>query len=444
MKNYSIWKDNIKLTDFQVLDKDIETDILIIGGGITGISILYQLKNTKLNTILVDQGKIGLQTTANSIGKLTFLQNDLLDKIRNSFGDEIGKKYLESQINAINMVISIIRKEKIKCDLIKVPSILYTNNINEIEKIKDLKRFLEKCNIRVNLESTSLIESKYMIKVDDTYIFNPLKYIYGLARKLNNIYENTKIKKIIKKDKYYLCYSNKSIIKAKNVVIASHYPYFNLPFIFPIKATLEKSYLSASKYLGNDISLISYSNPFISIRTYLDYLIYLSNSHSINKDCDDKNNFNELIKKINDLNLRPNYLWSNIDIITNDGLPYIGKIDNNMFIATGYNTWGLATSTLASTIIKDLVLNKDNQYVSLFDPKRENLWKIMGGFGAIYKSLSGYISGFTKNKDKKKCTHMGCPLIYNEIENTWDCPCHGSRFDVDGKVIMSPANKDIK
>ena len=112
-----------------------------------------------------------------------------------------------------------------------------------------------------------------MFKVSNTYIFNPLKFVYGLSEKLNNIYENTCIEKIIKKDNYYLCYFDNYVIKTKKVIIASHYPYFNLPFLFPLKATLEKSYLSASKYNGNNISLISYSNPFISIRTYQDYII---------------------------------------------------------------------------------------------------------------------------------------------------------------------------
>ena len=443
MKNYSIWKDYVKKKDYPKLDQIKEIDILIIGGGITGISTLYNLSKEKLDIMLVEQGSIGMSTTSNSTGKLSFLQNDLLDKIRNNFGDEILKEYLNSQIDAINMVQDIIKKENINCDLNNIDSILYTDKTNEIEKLKELEKFLNNHGIKTSLESTNLVKSKYMFKVSNTYIFNPLKFVCELSKKLNNIYENTCIEKIIKKDNYYLCYYDNYLIKAKKVIIASHYPYFNLPFMFPMKATLEKSYLSASKYSGNSISLISYSNPFISIRTYKDYIIYLSNSHAINKNVDDSYHFSELQKKLHDIDLKPDYLWSNIDVMTNDGLPYIGLIDDNMFIATGYNTWGLANGVLAGKIISDILMKKDNKYISLFDPNRENLWKNLGSINAINKSISGFISGLIKSDSKLTCPHLGCKLIHNKQEDTYDCPCHGSRFDKDGNVIMAPANKKI-
>ena len=444
MKNYSIWQDNVKIKKYPILLSDEKCDVLIIGGGITGVSVLYHIKNTNFKTILVEQNKIGMGTTSRSTGKLSFLQNDLLDKIRTSVGDNKTKLYLDSQIEAIKLVKDIIKKENISCNLEKVNSVLYTNKDSEINELRELNNFLSKCNIKTNDTTSSLVKSKYMFEVSDTYLFHPMKFVSNLIKNLDNIYENTSIKKIIKENDYYLCYTDKVKIKAKYVIIASHYPYFNLPFMFPIKASLEKSYLSTSKYLFDKVSLISYSNPFISIRTYQDYLIYLSNSHSINKDTCDKKHFNELLKKLDDLKLKPDYLWSNIDILTNDGLPYIGKIDNNLLIATGYNTWGLATGVLAGKIISDILLKKENKYIDLFDPKRSNLEQIIGGVSNTYKSISGYVNGMIHSKNKKTCTHMGCKLIYNEIENTYDCPCHGSRFNKDGEVIIAPANKKLK
>lgn len=443
MKNYSVWQDNIKFKKYKELLDDTSCDVLIIGGGITGISILYHLAKTSFKTILVEQNKIGMGTTSRSTGKLSFLQNDLLDKIRTSMGDEKTKLYLDSQIEAINLVKNIIKKEHIACDLEMVNSKLYTSSDEEVKEVLELRKFLEKNNIQCYDTNSSLVKSKYMFEVSGTYLFHPLKFLQGLVKNLNNIYENTSIKKIIKEKDYYLCYSEKNIIKAKYVIIASHYPYFNWPFIFPLKASLEKSYLSASSYQGDKVSLISYSNPFISIRNYQDNLIYLSNSHSINKDTCDKKHFNELLKKLKDIKLNPEYLWSNIDIMTNDGLPYIGKIKDDMLIATGYNTWGLATGVLSGKIIHDILLKKENKYFDLFDPKRSNLEQIIGGITATYKNISGYVNGFMKSKNKKACTHMGCKLIYNEIEKTYDCPCHGSRFNKNGDVIISPANKKI-
>lgn len=466
MKNISIWKDKSEKTNFPKLSDNKYTDVLIIGGGITGASVFYHLKESKLKVILCEQNKVGYSVTGNSTGKLTFLQNDLIDKIRNT-SENLAIKYLNSQKCAINLAINIINKEKIECDLEKVDSFIYTSKDSEIEKIIKLEKFLNKCGIQSTICTNDLVESKYMFKVSNTYMFHPLKFVHGLLKKSNNIYENTSIKKIEKEGEYYICYTNDAKIKTKYVVIASHYPYFSIPYLFPIKGNLEKSYISASKHQTNNISLISYSNPFISIRNYKNYLIYLSNSHNNCKDINDSKNFKELRKKVENKNLKPDYYWSNIDIMTNDYLPYIGEIKNNLYIATGYNTWGMTNGILAGNIISDLIKGNKPEYWDLFNPKRNNINQFVGAINDIKDSVMGYLNGFfTKNdtieykmygskkimiyKDKIKeykvyqnCPHLGCRLIFNEIEKTFDCPCHGSRFDLSGKCISGPANENI-
>ena len=173
------------------------------------------------------------------------------------------------------------------------------------------------------------------------------------------------------------------------------------------------------------------------------------------------------MKKANDLGLNPEYLWSNIDIMTNDGLPYVGEIKEGLLLGTGYNTWGMTNGILAGKILSDLILKRNNTYKILFDPKRVNSSMVIQGVVDGYYSLEGYLNGLLSNSDKisyqkqngkevaiyrddqseykvyTKCPHMGCRLIFNEVEKTWDCPCHASRFDIDGKCISGPANQDI-
>ena len=269
MKNYSIWKDNIKKLDFQKLESDKIVDILIIGGGLTGISCLYHLKDSNKKIMLVEQNKIGMSTTSNSTGKLNFLQNDLLDKIRNNYSDSVLRDYINSQIDTIHKEVSLIKKNKIDCDLEKIDSYIYTNKENEVEKLKDLECFLNDMNIKTYNKKLDIVKSKYSFYVKDTYLINPIKFLYGLTNNLENfIYEDTSIKKIEECDKGYICYTDKYKVKAKYVVIASHYPFFNIPFLFPLKCHLEKSYLSASIKKISKLSLISYGKPFISIRNY--------------------------------------------------------------------------------------------------------------------------------------------------------------------------------
>jgi len=464
MKNISIWKDTVKKKEFKKLENNKYVDVLIIGGGITGVSSLYHLRNSNLKVMLVEQNKIGNGITGNSTGKLTYLQNDLIDKIR-KYDTDKAIKYINSQIDSINMIIDVIKSKNIKCDLEKVDSFVYTNNKEEIDKLKELKIFLNDNNIDIKETNNDLVKSKYMLSVNDTYMFHPIKFLYGLISSTDLIYENTSIKDITKEKDYYLCKTDKYTIKTKWIILASHYPYFNIPYLFTLKGSLEKSYISSFKYNHDKVSLISYSKPFISIRTYKDYLIYLSNTHDNNKDVDDLKHYDELVKKI--FNLKPDYLWSNIDIITNDYLPYIGKIKDRLLIGTGYNTWGLTNGFLAGKILSDIILNKKNKYIDLFNPIRFNMKQVTGGINDIYKSIIGYINGLNNKSDiitykniKGKsvaiykdngveymvyatCPHMGCKLIFNEAEKTWDCPCHASRFDITGKCISGPSNKDI-
>ena len=442
MKNISIWKDSVNIKKFQKLESDKVVDVLIIGGGITGISTLYHLSKSNKKIMLVEQNKIGLSTTGNSTGKLNYLQNDLIDKIRSNYNDSVALNYIKAQMDTIKEEVNLIKKNKIDCDLKKVDSYIYTNQECEVERLKDLEYFLNEHGIKTYNKKINLVDFKYIFYVKDTYLINPLKFIYGVSFGLENlIYEDTSIKKIKECDKGYICYTDKYKIKAKYVVIASHYPYFNSPFLFPIKGYLEKSYISASLKDTSCLSLISYSDPFISIRNYKDYLIYLSNSRGIDKSVCDKLNFNELVKKVNDLGISPEYLWSNIDIMTNDSLPFIGEIKKHMYLATGYNTWGLTNGFLAGSIISAMIKREKHIYKKLFSPDRIISNQASSAIKDVYKNILGYIKGFSGDY---KCTHMGCGLIYNEIEKTYDCPCHGSRFDYNGRVIMAPANKEIE
>lgn len=471
MKKFSIWKDGNYKINSKKLDSDIDCDVLIVGGGLTGISALYHLKDSNLKVVLVEQNKVGMGVTANSTGKLTYLQDSMYNKIWEKYDKDIARMYLESQKDAIELVVDIINKNNLDCDLVKSKSYVYTSKDEEIDKIEELKTFLLDNNIKVGEDKNSLVSSKYMISVDDTYLFNPVKFIYNLVSKCkldNNIYENTSIVKIDDSDSNYLCFTDDDRkIKCKYVVIASHYPYFNLPFMFPIKGSLEKSYLCSGKKEIDNVSLISYSNPFISIRNYKDYIIYLANSHVNSSDVNDKDNFDELLIKIRDLEFDPDYIWSNIDIMTNDSLPYIGEFKENMYISTGYNTWGMANGIFGGYLVSEMIKGNNLKHRELFNPKRNISGNVLEMVKDSYYSLEGIVNGMINRSSEveyktidgegvaiyrdnsgehivyRKCPHMGCTLIFNEVEKTWDCPCHGSRFDIDGKCISGPSNRDI-
>ena len=241
----------------------------------------------------------------------------------------------------------------------------------------------------------------------------------------------------------------------------------------PLKCSLEKSLIGAYQCNGKkSFNAINHSNPTLSIRYVEDsdirYKLILTGSHNLCL-CKSDEKYLELLKR-----KKCEYLWSNTDIITKDYMPYIGLIDENLFMATGYNTWGMTNGVLSGKIISDLILNKENEYANLFNPKRSGNLKTFIKY-PLYISASAYSymnTKLAKNKEwyngkitfgningesvaiyhdennkehivKNKCPHLGCSLLFNENELTWDCPCHASRFDLDGKVIEGPSNYDI-
>jgi len=482
LKNNSIWIEGITSNSYSKLDKDKFVDVLIIGGGMTGISTAYHLRNSSLKVCLVDRNEIGMGISSKTTGKLTYLQDLMYSKISKKHSDGVAKTYLNAQIDAIKLVKDIVNDNNIDCNFTKQKSYLFANSEIEVNKLKHEEALLKYMNVLVKEENIPLnIDNKYSISVSDTYYFHPVKYIKSLANICFNnkieINENTNIKNITRDKDKYICFANDYKIYAKKVVLACHYPFFIIPFFFPIKGYLERSYISASLVGENkNISGINISsNNSKSFRYYQNkdnYFIYLNGSHNLRSKYNLKNNFNNLIKELNKMNIKPSYLWSNIDIITNDYLPYIGRLEDNLLIGTGYNTWGMTNSSIAGKILSDIILNKENKYIKLFDPYRKGI-NICSVGNDIYSSLKPFtLNKLIKNKsfykdkvfftkrdgknvaiyiDKNnkehivynKCPHLKCSLIFNEVEKTWDCPCHASRFDIDGNVIEGPSCYNI-
>ena len=476
----SIWNKEKLNTKNEVLDKDIDVDILIIGAGMTGMTTAYYLKDK--NICVVEASTIGQGVTLNSTAKINYFQQRIYTKIASLTSIDKASNYLKSQIYAIENIKKIIEDERIDCDFERVPSYVFANTENEVEPLEKEVKFLRSSGIKVEEKNLPFkITSYRSYFVNDTYIFNPIKYLQGLYNIISkkvHIYEKTKIIKIEKCDGYYLCSGTNHHIKAKRVVLASHYPYFNFPFLLLLKSSIEKSYIVVSKVKEDKkYTCISSNNPTYSCRFYNDgknvYQISLAESHNTSIKQNDLYHFKRVkeIFKLKEEDIVDKY--SNTDIITSDSMPYIGELKENMYIGVGYNTWGMTNSILAAKIISDLILNNKNKFSNTFNPCRFNLSNIIKFpyiLGSSAKSFLGpklnknkpwypnSISFYHENgkslacyKDKdgikhiihNKCPHFGCSMIFNEKELTWDCPCHSSRFDIDGKCIKGPSNYDI-
>lgn len=489
MKNHSIWLDDIPNIKTEEMTKNIQVDILIIGAGMTGINTAYFLKDCNQNIAVIDRTEVGCGVSAYTTGKITYLQNDIYHKLEKNLDYPTSFRYLKSQQEACKLLEQIIQMNHIDCNYQKNEGILFARNKKETDSLKKDEQFLKKAG--VNVEKIKNLPNdypcSYAIKIKDSAVFHSVKYIRNLAKVCQKyqikIYEHVTAQEIKKEKNFFSIKTDKYEIKSKQVIIATHYPFFLLPMMIPFKTHLEKSHLLAcrEKKLKN-FNAITNQKPSVTMRYYQNqdpYFIFGGNTYNMANEINYLEEEKKIQKEMEDFtNEKIIYSWSICDVTTRDYLPFIGRLDGkyeNLYIATGYNKWGMTNSVLAGKIISDLILKKENIYSDLFDPKRVfslysftnqlldncNMAKIFlktklkknksfyhhsvqivhenGKSIGIYTDKNGI-----QHKVYNTCPHMKCSLIFNEAETCWDCPCHSSKFDIDGNCIKGPSVYSIK
>lgn len=488
MKNKSIWINNrIKNDMMPKLKHDINCEVLIIGGGMAGLSVAYQMTNSDKDVVLIEKNKCCMGASSKNTGKLTWMQGLIYSKLGKNYNDSVAKLYFDSQCEAISIVKRIVDENKINCHLTKTKSYVFSYTGEDYDKFNDEVNFYKMYNIKYKLKDKFSFNypCKYALETYDSYMFNPYEYLFGLKNIVKDrikIYENTRCISIDKdNDSYVVIVDNGNKIRCKYVVVCSHYPMFIVPFFIPFKTNVDRFFIGVSKCDNNyDIQAISSSKHSISLRYYNNdkdnYLIYGRREHSICSNLDIRNDYNELsgeYSKYFDKDIE--YFYHTHDLMTYDSLPFIGEVSKNLYICTGFNTWGNTNGTISGIIIHNLICGIKNKYVGLFNPKRglsfdkvKNLFIYNIRVGSSYiinkifvnKSYYGddvlieYINGKRcgiyidgngiRHVVSNVCPHMKCNLIFNYIDKTWDCPCHASRFSIDGDIIYGPSVFDIK
>ncbi len=324
-------------------------------------------------------------------------------------------------------------------------------------------------------------------------MFNIRKYVKGLVDTIikNNgiIYEKSKVISIRKDTSGYKSYTDNGAVKSKYVVIATHYPIINIPGFYFLKMYQEKSYvigIETNKKLFQGMYINSES-PKISLRTAKDgekdIVLVGGMEHKVGAKIELEDAYKELEKVAKEMyeDAKVIYKWNTQDCITLDKIPYVGEFSElmqNVYVATGFKKWGMTTSNVAANIIADRILEKENKYAEIFKSTRlqpiKNRWEfgemlketanslvinkfkepeekledIECGQGKIVKIKNEKVGVYKDEegkiyKIKPICSHLGCELSWNDLEKTWDCPCHGSRFDYKGHQIYGPAIKDL-
>ena len=429
----SLWHDSAALPSFPQLKKDISTDVLIIGGGIAGILCAFMLKNAGVDYILTEGNTICHGATGNTTAKITSQPGLIYDKLSSRYGEGVARKYYLANEEALKKYRELCRDAD--CDFCEKDNYIYslkgTDKLNKematLQKIGARAVFTEKCDLPFSVAGA--------VKFPNQAQFNPLKFLKEIAKDLN-IYEHTFIHSF-DGNKYV---SDSATIKAKKVIVATHFPIFNKHGGFFIKMYQERSYVIAleNAKLVEGTYLDENTNG-LSFRTCNDFLLIGSGSHKTGKESSGWKEI-EAFTRRHYPNAKIRYRWATQDCITLDDMPYIGRYSEktpDLYVATGFNKWGMTQSMLAATMLSDMVQGKKSEYEEIFTPQRGILHPRL-----LENAFTSVINLLTPTAPR--CPHLGCALKWNKQEHTWDCPCHGSRFAENGKLLSNPATGDMK
>lgn len=476
----------------EILDK--EFDILIIGAGLTGLNTAYLLKDSDYKIGIIEGSKIGFGTTGYTTAKIT-IQHDLIyDYLINSFSLEEAKQYLKANEEGINLIKKIISDHNIECDFKEQTAYVYTTDINEIDQLKKELHAYEKLNINgfYTNEVPLPINVEGAIGVKGQYQFNPLKYLYSLLSIIKDskceLYEEVRALNIERnqednKNYEYVIKTDCGNIYANKIIVSSHYPFDNDFGLFFLRLYQEKSYIIAATTEREAFEgmFININDPIRSMKYHFSnsgpVLLLAGGNHKVGAKDDEEDSYKELEQflKQNFKNYQIVNKWSTQDCMTYDHIPYIGKYSNNIediYVATGFKKWGMSHSAAAALIISNRILGKEDDYSEVFNPSRITPLQSVKEFAS---SVGNIVTGFAKRimpiydqifdvkmgegkivehngkkvgvyKDEKGdyfcinpiCRHLKCAVSFNEAEKTWDCQCHGSRYDIKGNILEGP------
>jgi len=487
----SYWMATTPKSKYPPLSGDIRVDVAILGGGIVGVTSAFLLKEAGVSSVaVIEADRILTGATGHTTAKVTSQHHLIYDRLISKFGRRQAQQYADSNQAAIEKIASIVNSRNIACDFIRKPAYVYADSEESAGKIRNEVEAAKSLGLPASFEENLPLsfETYGSIRFGNQAQFHPRKYLCALAREIEgdgyHIFEKTRALKVEGDDPITIT-TDKGTVRAHKVIQATRFPINDKPGMF-----FQRLYQSRSYVLGVRIKeafpegmFINAEEPTRSLRSQPadegELILVTGEGHRTgegNHEIDHYRNLEKWIRSVYSVN-SIDYRWSTQDTITIDQIPYIGQLTSdseNSYLATGFRKWGMTTGTVAAMILTDMILGKPNPWEEVYDPSRfkpiesaktllsqateamkglvadriipvhEEASQIARGEGAIvkvegervaaYRDWEGMLHTFDPS-----CRHMGCIVSWNNAEKTWDCPCHGSRYNAMGEVISSPA-----
>ncbi|MDS0478114.1 FAD-dependent oxidoreductase [Natrinema sp. 1APR25-10V2] len=493
-KHESLWMETTSETAYDALDDDLEVDVAVIGGGIAGITTAAELKAAGKSVAVVERDRILEGVTGHTTAKLTALHGLIYDHLIEYFGEQQARQYAEANSAAIDHVESTVKDRDLDCNFERTPAYTYTDSSNERQKIEDEVDAAQQLDLPASLqESTDLtFEIEAAIRLDDQAQFHPRKYLLALAEEISGeegyVFEGTTATDVEDGNPCEVS-TDRGSITADAVVVATHFPVFDRARYYE-RLYPKRSYVLAVRLQGDPPTGMYYKpdDPYFSVRPYPageeSMVLAGGQNHrtghsdstvdryrNLEQETFDRLNVDEIV-----------YRWSTQDFVSIDRVPFIGPLgpqSENVYTATGFGGWGMTNGVVAGMLLSELIVDGQSEWEYIYRPMRFNetasadafldhnqhdvkhylddytehpqsggVESVEQGSGAVLDLDEG-LTAVHRDEDGETqsvsaiCSHMGCLVYWNDGERSWDCPCHGSRFDCDGSVLNGPANNPL-
>jgi len=491
----SIWMDTTETTSYPTAPDGIEVDVAVIGGGIAGLCTAWEVSRTGRSVALLEADRIAAAVTGHTTAKVSAQHTLVYAHLRDTRGADAARLYARSQTEAIEHLVSTIGSAGIDCDLERLPAYTYVESPDRVDQIRDEVRAASEAGLSATLVTETELPYPVAaaIRVDGQAQFHPRRYLLALADRLaeagGHLFERSRVVGLTEGHPCRLRLDTGAQVLAGHVVVATHYPILDRALLFPRLEPHRELVVAASIPAAADPHgmYITPEQGTRSVRTapHTDgrRLLIVTGESFRPGAADVTEHLTELADwtrqrfGVDDLA----YHWAAQDNSTTDQVPYVGRLRpgaDNLWVATGFNGWGMSTGVMSGRLLADLIDGRRPEWADLYDPVRlhplaeaktfvkanlavakhfvgdrlhrsgDDPTTIPPGGGAILR-IDGHRCAVHRDDDgmlhavSARCTHLGCLVAFNDVERTWDCPCHGSRFAPDGTVVTGPATRPL-
>ncbi len=460
------------------LAQNLQVGAAVIGGGMAGILTAYLLGKRGMDCAVLEAAEIGSGQTKGTTAKITSQHGLLYGQLVRQFGADKARQYAHANQQAVTQYRAVVDELDIACDFIMQDAYLYS--LHERDELLFEAKTAAALGLPASFaESVNLpFDTVGAVRFTNQAQFHPLKFLYAVSERVR-VFEHSPVQRV---DGNTL-YVNGQTVTADKIVFATHYPFVNMPGYYFARMYQSRAYSIALQNAGSlDGMYIGTGESALSLRAYKDYVILCSMDHRTGENSDG-GRYDSLCGTARSLypECREVARWSAQDCVTPDDVPYIGHYcatQPDWYVATGFNKWGMSSSMAAAQILCDSITGRENANADVFSPQRFNLPTFTGVLdcsGQAVKGLSrenltipqetldalpaghggvvlveGEKVGVYKEPNGRthlvdtRCPHLGCQLEWNPDEKSWDCPCHGSRFDFHGRLIDNPAQENLR